>query len=132
MPVLSFSQSQSVSDKIIIWKANYYGAIPNQPGINQAYCDAHEPGVFIGNVQDELAHGAQTNHQIFLDQFTFQEQKINGLYFMQGSLQATGKYLGKPWQDKISYYVYKLTEEGQTQGVWSSGTCKGWYLGVKG
>jgi hypothetical protein len=64
-----------------------------------------------------------------MDYFTFHVENKNGIYLMKGNTVATGKSSDKIWQDHIHYYVYKLSDEGITQGVWSSAECKGFYLG---
>lgn len=127
LPMIGICDTPSSS---LIWQTTYYQSIPNQKEISPSYCKQHEPGTFIGVVQDQLAKGTLTDRQIKLDHFTFQEQIQAGIYFMQGTVLAHGKTAeGKDWEDNIRYYVYKLTEKGITQGVWSSGQCKGLYLG---
>lgn len=114
----------------LIWKSSYFGAIPNKKGISQHFCKNHEPGTFIGNVEDELARGAITNHHIKLDQFTFHVEQTQGIYLMHGTTLAHGVINHKKWQIPIQYYVYKLTPAGKTFGVWSSQECKGFYEGT--
>ena len=112
-----------------IWKSTYYQAMPRDAGVSAAYCQQHEPGTFIGVVQEQLLHGAITDRHIKLNHFTFQERVKDGLYFMQGTVLAMGHSREHKWHDTIHYYVYKLTENGITQGVWSSEKCKGLYVG---
>ena len=127
-PIVSFCSALEALPAI--WKSTYYQSIPNQQGVSQSYCRQHEPGTFKGVVKEQLLHGAMTNHHIMLDHFTFEEQIKYGMYFMQGTVIAHGKTeSGKNWQDLIHYYVYKLTKNGVTRGVWSSQTCKGLYIG---
>jgi hypothetical protein len=113
----------------VIWKATYYNAIPNNPNVSQQYCDSHEPGTFIGNVNDQLKNGAITNRGIKLTNFTFHQELHQGIFFMNGTLLASGIDDKQNWQTKISYYVYKLSPNGITNGVWSSKECKGLYKG---
>jgi len=127
LPALGFCDNNDIH--FYVWKSTYYSAIPNQKNISRSYCRQHEPGTFIGIVDDQLAGGAMTNRQIKLNNFTFHQQIKNGIYFMQGSLHARGITDGKEWDDEINYYVYKLTEDGITRGVWNSQKCKGLYLG---
>jgi hypothetical protein len=112
-----------------IWKSTYYGAVPRQKEVDLAYCQQHEPGTFVGIVNDQLVHGAITDRHIQLTQFTFKQHIQDGIYFMQGTLLASGIIDGKKWQWPIKYYVYKLTENGVTRGAWSSEQCKGLYVG---
>lgn len=126
-PMLGFATN---AENLLIWKATYYNSIPNQQNVSQKYCNQHEPGTFIGTVQDELKKDTTTNHQIKLSHFTFHQKIQNGIYLMKGTLIANGKTNNENWQDSIHYYVYKLTPNGMTQGVWSSTQCKGLYLGT--
>lgn len=48
---------------------------------------------------------------------------------MYGTLIANGITNGVPWEDRIKYFVYKLTENGKTYGVWTTPECKGLYFG---
>lgn len=127
VPKIIFGATEESS---VIWKATYYASMPNQKNISQEYCNQHEPGTFIGTVQEQLKTGASTNHQVKLSHFTLHQTINNGIYFMNGTLFANGKRNGKDWHDIIHYYVYKLTPNGMTQGVWSSQQCKGLYLGT--
>ena len=124
-PLLGFCNDASS----FVWKSTYYGTVPRQKEISVTYCQQHEPGTFEGIVKDQLTHGAITNRHIQLTQFTFKQHIQNGIYFMQGTLLASGVTGGKRWHDPIKYYVYKLTEDGVTRGVWSSEKCKGLYVG---
>ena len=124
LPMLVMSKSE-----IFSWKATYYAAIPNKPGITLAYCKRHEPGTFIGKVAVQLKQGAITDRGIKLTHFTFKSLIKNGIYFMQGTVDASGMGNSGSWNEQIHYYVYKLTEKGITYGVWSSAECKGLYRG---
>lgn len=125
IPFLASANDQ----KSATWSATYYDAIPNKADISKEYCLAHTPGTFVGNVNDQLKFGAKTDKGILLDNFTFNTAKKQGIYFLQGNLRARGNYQGKPWEDHITYYCYKLSEYGLTRGVWVSSECKGFFLG---
>lgn len=111
------------------WKSTYFQATPNQKGISQTYCLQHEPGTFIGMVNEQLKNGAINNRNIKLSNFTFNQHIKDGVYFMYGDLLANGQSNGVPWQDRIKYLAYKLTENGDTYGVWTTPECKGFYRG---
>lgn len=113
----------------LIWKSTYYNPLPNKIGISQAYCEQHVPGIFIGKVSEQLKNGAITNRNIRLSNFTFHQNNKDGVYFMYGTLLATGITNGSSWQDQIKYLVYKLTDAGKTYGVWTTPDCKGLYEG---
>ncbi len=115
---------------LITWKGTYFNAIPNQKGVSQAYCKEHTPGSFIHVVKDALAHPVYTDKGIKLDRATFHIQNTHGFYLMHGDFWATGKTNNVEWQDHIYYFLSKLTEAGEGRGVWSSGKCKGFYIGV--
>lgn len=126
---LFLSLLASANQRTVTWSATYYDVIPNKPGISKEYCLAHTPGTFIGSVNDQLKFGARTDNGVLLDSFTFNVSKKQGIYFLQGTLRARGKYQGKPWEDHITYYCYKLSEYSLTRGVWASNECKGFFQG---
>lgn len=112
------------------WKSTYYNALPNRNDITPQYCQQHEPGAFMGRVEDQLRNGALTSNNIKLSNFTFNQHVKDGVYFMYGTVMASGTSNTRPWQDQIKYFVYKLTENGDTYGVWTTPECKGFYKGV--
>ncbi len=71
-----------------IWKASYYNPTPIKKNISQKYCNKHNPGIFIGNVKQQLLNGATTSNNIKLNHFTFHQQVINGIYVIYGSVVA--------------------------------------------
>jgi hypothetical protein len=52
LPMIGMCDTPSSS---LVWQATYYQSIPNQKEISPSYCKQHEPGTFIGVVQDQLA-----------------------------------------------------------------------------
>ncbi len=128
--IFSLSQLSFATTETVIWKGIYYSGIPNKNNISKMYCKLHTPGIFIHSVNKVLLHGVTTDKRIRLDHATFSEVKKHGLYFMTGELMAHGKTHKKLWNDRIHYYLYKLTENGKTQGVWRTRECKGLYTGV--
>ena len=77
-----------------------------------------------------LKDSVKTEKGIKLGPGTFHEEKRNGLYFITGELLSHGRTDNIEWEDHINYYLYKLTENGVTQGVWSTKECKGLYSGM--
>jgi hypothetical protein len=128
--VFFFSHVSFAITDTVIWKGVYYSGIPNKKNVSMTYCKRHTPGTFIHSVNKLLLHGVSTDKGIRLDHATFSEVKKNGLYFMSGELMAHGKTHNKSWNDHIYYHLYKLTENGKTQGVWRTMECKGLYTGV--
>jgi len=128
--LLSVSSLSLANESSLIWKATYYGSVPNMKGITRLYCQQHEPGTFTGMVKNQLKNGALTDKNVYLSHFIFHSKISNGIYFMHGELIAAGKTNDLSWKDHIYYYVYKLTAMGNTYGVWSSKTCKGFYKGI--
>ncbi len=125
-----YSQLSFATIETAVWKGTYYQGIPNESNISPEYCQDHTPGTFVHSVKNMLDQGVETDKKIKLDQGTFQEKKNLGLYFVTGELRSRGKTGNAEWEDHIHYYFYKLTEYGVTQGVWSTGKCKGLYTGV--
>jgi hypothetical protein len=125
-----FHEISFASFRSITWKGTYYQGIPNKNNISNEYCKNHTPGTFFHSVNNVLAHGIKTDKGIRLDHATFHEEKRHGLYFISGDLIAHGRTENINWDDHIYYYLYKLTENGLTQGVWRTKECKGLYAGV--
>ena len=115
---------------LITWKGTYYQAMPNKKGISQQYCEEHTPGSFVHVVKDALARPVFTDRGIKLDRATFKLNHVRGVYLITGDFWATGQSNHVTWQDHIYYHLYKLTESGETRGVWSTNECKGLYVGV--
>lgn len=128
--VIVLSQSLFAAVNVVTWKSTYYQGIPNKNNISKEYCRNHTSGTFIHSVKNMLDSGIKTDKGIKLDHATFAEKEKNGLYFITGDLIAHGKTNGISWQDHIYYYLYKLTANGLTQGVWQTSECKGWYQGI--
>ena len=128
--LLFVTQVSFASNGSIVWKGIYHQGVPNRSDVSHQYCKEHTPGIFIHSVNDVLAHGIKTNKGIKLDHATFNEEKKHGVYFITGDLMAHGKAGSVNWNDHIHYYLYKLTENGLTQGVWRTKECKGFYTGV--
>lgn len=122
------SSAFSLSNNII-WRSTYYDAVPNKKGVTSLYCKQHSPGTFVGSINKELKEGATTNLGIKMSHMTYDIEKKHGIYFMRGTVFASGKTDQNTWKDHISYYIYKLNEHGTTRGAWSSDTCKGLYIG---
>ncbi len=124
-----FSTTIMAQNSKIIWKASYYNPTPNKENISQQYCNIHNPGTFIGSVNKQLLNGAITSKKIKLKHFTFHQQIVKGIYLMHGSVIASSLKKDSHWTDHIHYYIYKLTPHGRTQGIWTSGDCKGLFIG---
>src|SRR5688572_15362371 len=84
---------------LITWKAAYYHPMPNQKGISQAYCNAHNPGIFIHVVKEALEHPVYTNRGIKMDRAHLTIKEEHGVYLLQGDFWASGTYHGKAWED---------------------------------
>lgn len=128
--LILFNQVFSASVTSIQWKGIYHRGIPNKNNISNEYCKSHTPGAFIHSVNNVLAHGMTTDKGIRLDHATFHEEKKQGLYFITGDLLSHGKTENINWDDHIYFYLYKLTEDGLTQGMWRTNECKGLYTGM--
>lgn len=115
--------------KSTIWSVSYYQSMPNKKGISTSYCSSRLPGTFIGAVNKQLQYGVITNRNIKLDKFSFDSKLSDGIYFLTGNFRARGQFKNIPWEDHVHYYAYKLSEYGLTKGVWSSGDCKGYFIG---
>ncbi len=127
--MINLSASYSANYSTVTWKGTYYDAIPNQAGVSKEYCKRHVPGAFIHVVNQVLTQPIITDKGIILDQAEFAIKKVNGVYLINGSFRSRGKMNNQQWEEHIQYYLYKLTEYGMTQGVWSSKDCKGLYVG---
>ncbi|RDI48688.1 hypothetical protein [Aquicella lusitana] len=124
LPATAFCDYRSVT-----WKGTYYQTIPNKKNVTQGYCNEHLPGTFIHTVSRALAHPMKTDRGIKLSNASFHLRKQQGIYFIDGDFWASKATVGKKWQDHIYYRLYKLTEYGETRGVWFSRECKGLYVG---
>ena len=120
MPILCHAKTSEP-----IWKVTYYNAIPNKSGITKKYCKQHTIGTFIGTVSSELKNGIISSNNIALNHFTFHSITQQGIYFLNGQFDA---YTDN-WHDHIYYAAYKLSTNGETQGVWHSDACKGFFKG---
>ena len=120
-----FSDANSV-----IWRGEYYSALPIKKEISQRFCEAHSPGVFTHRVKEALNHPIFTNKGIKLANAKYTVDKVDGIYLIHGSFLASGKQKNKPWQETIHYFLFKKNEYGLTQGVWYTHSCKGLYRGT--
>lgn len=127
--IFNLSSSYSANFATVTWKGTYYEAIPNRPGVDKEYCKQHTPGGFVHVVNQALTQPITTDNGIILDQAKFAIKKLNGVYLINGSFRSRGRMNNQKWEERIHYYLYKLTEFGLTQGVWSSKACKGLYRG---
>lgn len=120
-----FSDANSV-----MWKGEYYNALPIKKGVDKRYCEAHTPGIFTHKVKEALHHPIYTDKEIKLANAKYTVDKVDGIYLIQGSFVAGGKQDNKPWQETIHYFLFKKSEYGFTQGVWYTDNCKGLYRGT--
>ena len=114
----------------ITWKGTYYHATPIKQGITKKYCQDHTPGTFIHTVKSALTQPIMTDKGIKLDHATFNSEKLGRVYLLHGKLIASGKTGKLVWRDRIHYMLYKVSEAGETKGIWYSKECKGLYRGV--
>ena len=127
---ISNSTIYCANSNFITWKGVYYHAISNQSGDSSNFCNQHVPGAFIHTIESALSRPIITDKGIKLDHARFHVKKENGVYLIEGSFIATGITNNHEWKDKINYHLYKLTELGETRGVWTSNKCKGLYRGT--
>ncbi len=127
---LFFSNASLANLDLITWKGIYYKAVPHKKGVTKKYCKEHSPGTFIHTIKDGIARPIITNKGINLKQISFNMDKVDGIYLINGSLIASGKTAKTAWHDRIDYFLYKYSEAGITQGVWYSDQCKGFYKGL--
>jgi hypothetical protein len=47
----------------VMWKGEYYNALPIKKGISKHYCEAHTPGIFTHKAKEVLHHPIYTNKE---------------------------------------------------------------------
>ena len=127
-----FLSGQSLAETVgVIWEGTWYRAMPNRPGITKAYCEAHAPGTFRHVLhQDDNARPIVTSNGIRISNAAVSVDEAGGIYLVHGKLVANGISGRTRWRDRIDFYLYKLTAQGITRGVWSTPECKGLYRAV--
>ncbi|KTC98791.1 hypothetical protein Lgee_1480 [Legionella geestiana] len=115
----------------VIWEGTWYRAMPNRKGITKAYCEAHAPGTFRHVLQEDGgARPIITSNGVRISHTALSVDEAGGIYLVHGKLVASGTSGRTRWRDSIDFYLYKLTEQGITRGVWSTPECKGLYRAV--
>lgn len=116
----------------VVWKGEYYAAIPIHNKVSKQYCESHCPGTFTHVVNEALKHPVYTDKGIKLSQARFAVDKIDGLYLIHGSFLASGALNNnKHWKERIHYFLFKKNEYGITKGIWYTDYCKGFYRGER-
>lgn len=128
LPLLSLVACTPLKETL--WVQIYKKGVSKTTGKPTPYCTMTTAGKFIGTVSKQLAHGNITDKNIELSNFTFHQTKIsNDSYHLTGTALESHLDTNHPWQDTITYDLFKKSEQGKTTGTWTNSQCKGTYVG---